>query len=157
MPLNTPSTQIMNVDPFDASNRKKVITPPPYPPPADQRAEKQTQRAVILLDKLGPFTLVNDFTRPRLQPSEVLIRNVAIGLNPVDWKCVDYKFGIHDIPWVCGRESSGVIEAVGEHVTSFKKGDRILLASTNYRDIRTSTFQEVSNVVIVYMFRLLME
>lgn len=73
------------------------------------------------------------------------MRNVSIGLNPVDWKCLAYGFGIHSLPWINGRESCGIVEAVGEGVTEFSEGDRVIVASTNYRDNRTSTFQEVES------------
>ncbi|KAI9850401.1 MAG: hypothetical protein M1838_005734 [Thelocarpon superellum] len=66
----------------------------------------------------------------------------AIGLNPIDWKCVTYGFGVHSIPWVSGREAAGTVVQVGADVSSVAKGDRVLVTSTNYRDIRTSTFQE---------------
>jgi NADPH:quinone reductase-like Zn-dependent oxidoreductase len=69
---------------------------------------------------------------------------VCIGLNPIDWKSVDYGFGIHHLPWINGRESSGIVELVGPGVTRFKPGDRVFAPSTNYRDNRTSSFQEVA-------------
>ena len=106
-------------------------------------APTKPARAVVLFSKSGPYTLVNDWPRPSISPKELLIRNKAIGLNPVDWKCVAYGFGVHSIPWISGREAAGTVEEVGSEVQGFHKGDRVWVASTNYRDNRTSTFQEV--------------
>lgn len=72
------------------------------------------------------FELHHAWPRPAISnPSEVLIRNVAIGLNPVDFKSVVYKFGIAALPWVLGRDVAGVIEEVGPDVTHFQPGDRV--------------------------------
>ncbi|KAG8531917.1 uncharacterized protein KY384_003553 [Bacidia gigantensis] len=103
---------------------------------------KKPARAALLLSKKGPYTLVHDWPRPQISSKEVLIRNRAIGLNPIDWKCVTYGFGVYSIPWISGREAAGVIEEIGAEVRNFRKGDRVWVTSTNYRDNRTSTFQE---------------
>lgn len=81
-------------------------------------------------------------TVPVPSPTEIVVRNLLVGINPVDWKSVEYGFGIHGYPWINGRESVGVVVAVGEAVERFAIGSRVLLVSTNYRDLRTSTFQE---------------
>lgn len=87
---------------------------------------------------------VNHVTVPVPAADEVVVRNLLIGINPVDWKSVEYGFGIHGYPWINGRESVGVVVAVGEGTKRFRVGSRVLLVSTNYRDLRTSTFQEFS-------------
>ena len=116
----------------------------PTQPPEKTPQPTDDSRAVILPAKSGPYTLTHDWPRPRISPKEVLIRNKAIGLNPIDWKCVTYGFGVYSLPWVSGREAAGIIEEVGAEVQGFRKGDRVWVTSTNYRDNRTSTFQEVS-------------
>lgn len=85
---------------------------------------------------------VNHVTVPVPSPTEIVVRNLLVGINPVDWKSVEYGFGIHGYPWINGRESVGVVVSVGEAVDRFEIGSRVLLVSTNYRDLRTSTFQE---------------
>lgn len=106
-------------------------------------ASSQYARAVVLRSKSGPYTLVGHWPRPSISSKELLIRNKAVGLNPIDWKCVTYGFGVHSIPWISGRESAGIVEEVGADVHDFRRGDRVWVASTNYRDNRTSTFQDV--------------
>lgn len=48
-----------------------------------------------------------------------------MGLNPVDWKSLAYRFGIERFPWVLGRDVCGVVESVGEGVENVKVGDRV--------------------------------
>lgn len=57
-------------------------------------------------------------------PGQVLIRQVACGLNFLD---VYHRSGAYPLtmPSGCGSEAAGVIEAVGPDVTSFQEGDRV--------------------------------
>lgn len=57
---------------------------------------------------------------PPLAADDILIRNHAIGLNPVDWKVLDMKMG--SIP---GVDGAGVIEAVGDRVDPTWIGRRV--------------------------------
>ena len=100
-------------------------------------------KAAVLFSRSGPYTFTYDWPRPQISSREILIRTHAVGLNPIDWKSVSYGFGLHSIPWVSGREAAGTIEEVGEDVQGFCKGDRVAVISTNYRDVRMATFQEV--------------
>ena len=57
-------------------------------------------------------------------PGEVLIRQTAVGLNFID---VYHREGLYPnpLPFTPGIEAAGVIEAIGEGVKSFSKGDRV--------------------------------
>jgi NADPH:quinone reductase-like Zn-dependent oxidoreductase len=79
---------------------------------------------------------------PSIGEHEVLIRTKAVGLNPIDWKTVDFKFCMPSLPWINGRECSGVVEAVGAAVQSVSKGQRVW-SSTYYKDRRAGCFQEL--------------
>lgn len=65
-------------------------------------------------------------------------------LNEVDWKSNVYGFAIYSYPWINGRECAGRVVEIGSEVDNerLKLGDRVFVASSNYRDIRTSSFQE---------------
>ncbi|BFZ55549.1 hypothetical protein PYCC9005_002590 [Savitreella phatthalungensis] len=80
----------------------------------------------------------------RTREDQVVIGVESIGLNPIDWKCNVYGFGVYHFPWISGRECSGVVLEVGSNVdpSRLQVGDRVAVASTNYRDNRTSTYQE---------------
>ncbi|GAA5861203.1 hypothetical protein JCM3774_002226 [Rhodotorula dairenensis] len=70
---------------------------------------------------LGARELVD---RPIPEPAagEVLIKNVAVSSNPKDWKMPVFIEGYSAVE---GNDVAGTIEAVGEGVTKFKKGDRV--------------------------------
>ena len=59
-------------------------------------------------------------------PGELLIKNRALGMNPVDFKMVDYGFAIENYPTILGCDLAGEVVEVGEGVTNFKAGQRVL-------------------------------
>ena len=90
------------------------------------------------------FDLHHCWPRPTIvKPNEVLIRNHCIGLNPVDFKSVVYRFGINALPWILGRDISGTVEQVGVEVMSLKAGDRVWTCADS-RDVRCGAYQEYS-------------
>lgn len=100
------------------------------------------QSALVITSFEEPFSVSTTHPVPSIEPQEVLIENKFIGLNPIDWKGKKYRFGVYSFPWVQGRESSGVIRAVGKDVEGFEVGDEVFMVSTSYRDLKTSTFQK---------------
>ncbi|TWF79491.1 NADPH:quinone reductase-like Zn-dependent oxidoreductase [Pseudonocardia hierapolitana] len=76
----------------------------------------------------GPETLqVVEVPVPRPAPTEVLVRVVAAGVNPVD---VYTRRGLAynrvlSLPFVNGWDVAGVVEDVGYGVTRFRPGDRV--------------------------------
>ena len=88
-----------------------------------------TIQAIQAHDYGGPEVLVlEQAPRPEPNADQVLIRLTAAGVNPADWKNRSglYKqFMPLNFPWTPGMEGSGVVEAVGANVTSFKKGDEV--------------------------------
>jgi len=59
-------------------------------------------------------------------PGEARIRVEAAAQNPVDWKQVDHNFGIPSYPFINGVDVAGVVDKLGEGVTKFKVGDRVV-------------------------------
>ncbi len=85
----------------------------------------KSNRALIVSAK-HTYALVDDHPFPSLHTDdEIIISTRAVGLNPIDWKSVDYNFCLPAFPWVTGREMAGVVEAVGLNVKDFKVGDRV--------------------------------
>ncbi|EJT98631.1 GroES-like protein [Dacryopinax primogenitus] len=72
-----------------------------------------------------PLTLL-PFPEPELGPGELLIQNVAIAQNPVDWKQIDYDIGILSLPWTNGGDVAGTVYKLGPGVENFKLGDRVI-------------------------------
>ncbi|KAM0748093.1 GroES-like protein [Meredithblackwellia eburnea MCA 4105] len=101
------------------------------------------QRALLLRAPKQRYELVHDHPLPALKAAhEVLIRIEAIGLNPIDWKSADFGFGLPTLPAVNGRDLSGIVVRKGTAVTRFEVGDKVFGPSTQYRDYRTSAFQQ---------------
>lgn len=82
--------------------------------------------------------------KQHLKEYEILVQNKYAGLNHVDWKSKKYRFNIYSFPWINGRESSGIVVRRGSKVDKqkFPIAAEVFLASTSYRVLETSTFQE---------------
>ncbi len=63
--------------------------------------------------------------RPCPGRGEILVRNRAIGLNPVDWKFIEWGHDGWEWPHIPGVDGAGEIEAIGEGVTHLREGARI--------------------------------
>jgi NADPH2:quinone reductase len=77
----------------------------------------------------GPEALaVADLPRPRTDRGEVLLRTLASGVNPVDWKACAGLLSPrlpHAFPLIPGWDVAGVVEELGEGCQRFRKGDRV--------------------------------
>jgi NADPH:quinone reductase-like Zn-dependent oxidoreductase len=67
---------------------------------------------------------VQDVDRPKLRDGFLLVKTKYVGLNPTDWKHIDY------FPYVTGStvgcDYMGYVEEVGPNCTGdWKKGDRV--------------------------------
>jgi len=63
---------------------------------------------------------------PTPGPHELLVRNHAVAANPADWKIQYYNIFVESYPNVLGSDVCGIVIAVGESVTRFKPGDRVM-------------------------------
>jgi NADPH:quinone reductase-like Zn-dependent oxidoreductase len=69
-----------------------------------------------------------ELPEPQIATGQLLIRIMAVSVNPVDWKV---KQGVLKIvvgskfPKVIGSDFAGVVEEVAEGVEGYKKGDRV--------------------------------
>jgi NADPH:quinone reductase len=74
---------------------------------------------------------VEEIPTPQPGPDQVLVRNRAVGVNPVD----TYLRSNTDnrgpkLPYTPGSDAAGVVEAVGPGVTGVKAGDRVYVGGT---------------------------
>jgi NADPH:quinone reductase len=74
---------------------------------------------------------LEEIPTPQPGPDQVLVRNRAVGVNPVD----TYLRSNTDnrgpkLPYTPGSDAAGVVEAVGPGVTGVKAGDRVYVGGT---------------------------
>jgi aryl-alcohol dehydrogenase len=84
--------------------------------------------AAVLHGNNQPLVLESvDISEP--QANEILVRLVATGVCGTDLTVLKYA----PLPWpgVLGHEGAGVVEKVGDQVTSVKPGDHVVLSTTS--------------------------
>lgn len=90
-------------------------------------------RAVMIDRYGGPEVLyVGEAPKPVPGPEDVLIQVAYSGINPADWKIREGMLPFTDdlgFPLIQGMDNSGIVESVGEGVTDFRPGDRVLSLS----------------------------
>lgn len=110
---------------------------------------QQSQKALLLPAPRAQFA-VGTLPIPTPGPGTVLVRNVAVALNPVEWKIQKTGFGSNVIqfPAVIGADFAGVVISVGRGVTALKEGDRVV-AQGNLKNERGS-YQEYTIASVDY-------
>ena len=73
---------------------------------------------------------LEDLPDPTPASGQVLLRVKAIGVNPVETYIRAGKYGPKQFPYTPGADCAGVVEKVGDGVTTFKPGDRAYTAAT---------------------------
>jgi NADPH2:quinone reductase len=63
---------------------------------------------------------------PTPMPAEIQVRHEAIGVNMIDTYVTSGAYEIEPYPLTPGVEGAGVVTAVGEAVTGFQVGDRVV-------------------------------
>lgn len=89
-----------------------------------------TTMKAISQDSFGGADVLHlvDVPRPAPKPTEILVRVVAAGTNPVDWQTREgsgMAYVLGEPPFVLGWDVAGVVEEVGFGVTTFKPGDEV--------------------------------
>ncbi|NWY42279.1 QOR oxidoreductase, partial [Sylvia atricapilla] len=96
-------------------------------------ATRNVMRAVRVFEFGGPevLKLQSDVLVPVPKENQVLIKVHACGVNPVETYIRSGTYARKPaLPYTPGSDVAGVIESVGEHVTAFKKGDRVFTLET---------------------------
>ena len=86
-------------------------------------------KAVVIRAYGGPEELkLEELPDPTPGPGEVLVRVAATSVNPFDWKlragAYKNEFAL-TFPAILGVDVSGIVEAVGSGVRTFRTGDRV--------------------------------
>ncbi|KAG6840430.1 hypothetical protein C0991_006780 [Blastosporella zonata] len=83
-----------------------------------------TQKALFLQSKFGAYQLQEQPIHAP-GPGQLLVKVEVVGLNPFDWKAQTYDFGL-SYPILLGSDISGVVEKVGDDISNFAIGDRVV-------------------------------
>ncbi len=87
-------------------------------------------KAVVLHEYGGPSKLkYEDVDDPKPGAGEVLVRTTAASINPIDYKmrsgATKERFPV-EFPAILGRDVAGLVRALGEGVTGFEVGERVM-------------------------------
>ncbi|KAI1323081.1 zinc-binding oxidoreductase CipB [Xylariaceae sp. FL0255] len=94
------------------------------------------QNRAAIIPKSGSYPLVVQdapYTKP--EPSEIVVRNKALALNPIDYilqKHGSFVLGSKVFPLVSGTDIAGEVVEVGDDVTRFKPGDRVTAFTSTF-------------------------
>lgn len=77
----------------------------------------------------GPDVMeVREVQKPKPAADEVLVKAMAVGVNPVDYKIREGEYPEvqqDKLPITMGREVAGIVEEVGAQVAGFRPGDAV--------------------------------
>ncbi|MGC5005292.1 NAD(P)-dependent alcohol dehydrogenase [Streptomyces sp. DT203] len=83
--------------------------------------------AAVVREKGGPFTFEDLTLDTVLRPDEVLVKVVATGLCQTDIHVRDQALPT-PLPVVLGHEGAGIVERVGDAVSTVTPGDRVVMS-----------------------------
>jgi L-iditol 2-dehydrogenase len=95
--------------------QKKQPRPEPDVVPSQMRAAVYVGRQRVEVQTVAT---------PAIGPGELLLRVEACGICHTDLKKIEYD--LLPAPRIYGHETAGVVAAVGENVTDFRPGDRVI-------------------------------
>jgi NADPH:quinone reductase-like Zn-dependent oxidoreductase len=82
----------------------------------------------IAVSEYGATPAPMNLPRPEPGPGEIVVKMIAAGLNPLDWKIADgmLKDSV-DVPFplILGQDGAGVVDAVGDDVTRLRHGEQV--------------------------------
>lgn len=86
--------------------------------PSNRAAYIEAPKAHPLVVREAPYTSP--------QANELVIKNAAVAINPVDAAVQRFAFAPMPYPNIFGNDVAGIVEEVGEGVQDYKKGDRVI-------------------------------
>lgn len=63
---------------------------------------------------------------PTAGAGEIVVKNAAIAINPVDWHQQEVGVFVKQFPAIVGCDVAGEVHEVGSGITRFNKGDRVI-------------------------------
>ncbi len=106
-------------------------------------------KAVIMTTPGNPEVLqLQDVPEPEItQPTEILVRLEAAGINPIDTKLRQRgTFYREQMPTILGCDGAGTVAAVGSQVEKFKPGDAVYFCAGGLGKQGTGNYAELAVV-----------
>lgn len=102
---------------------------------------------------LGSPEALTDTTLPEAEPTgyDLLVEVHSVSVNPVDTKIRGGALPPPVVPKVLGWDASGVVRTVGDKVTLFKPGDRVMYAGSLLRAGTNSELHLVDERIVAPM------
>jgi len=75
----------------------------------------------------GPEVRVEDAEEPEASRGEIRVAIQAAGVCGTDLHAAHGRLPVPNLPVIMGHEGAGIIDTVGEGVSKFRVGDRVLL------------------------------
>ena len=108
-------------------------------------------KAIIIREYGGPEVLkYEDVARPEPKESEVLVRVIAAGVNPIDALIREGRYAKEcgtTLPLIPGYDIAGVVEKTGAKITKLKVGDAVygyVSGGGGYAEYAVASEQELS-------------
>ena len=79
-----------------------------------------------ILKAFGTPLSIEDVDDPHPGPDDAVLRIRVCGIDGTDLKLLDGFGYTPELPFIMGHEAAGVVETVGDRVTAFKPGDRVI-------------------------------
>lgn len=92
--------------------------------PKDEMSAPKNQAA--WLTKANTPLEVGDAQLPTAGPGELVVKNAAVAINPLDWHMLDAGVFVQQWPTIFGCEVAGEVYEVGPDEKRFKQGDRVI-------------------------------
>ncbi|KAK3705980.1 hypothetical protein LTR37_012974 [Vermiconidia calcicola] len=83
------------------------------------------------LDAIGQKLRVRQSEMPNPGAEDIVVRNYAVAVNPLDYKIQDFGLFTESWPTIVGFDIAGEVVEVGDSVQRFKKGDRVMSYAPN--------------------------
>ncbi|UPL02039.1 hypothetical protein LCI18_012973 [Fusarium solani-melongenae] len=137
----SPAAQPQPTQPSDQSTDSSA--PSQIPETTNEHTIPSAQTVLLLHGVRQQYEVTHGYAIPDTKHDhELLVRTNTIGLNPIDWKSPDYGFGIPELPYISGREASGTVVRAPLGPSRVKVNDKVIVISTDYRDLRKATYQQ---------------
>ncbi len=76
-----------------------------------------------VVEHRGDAGTIKDIPVPQPGPHDVLVRVVAAGVNPIDWK--RRERAEQRLPFVLGQDFAGIVSETGDQVQKYREGERV--------------------------------